>query len=82
MMNDKKKVEGHPNIYKDTETGVIVNRGSTERARYRLAKNQATQTFEQGCEIDELKKDLNDLKSLRSEMNEINGLLRDLLNKP
>ena len=82
MMNDKKKVEGHPNIYKDTETGVIVNRGSTERARYRVAKHQATQTFEQGCEIDELKRDLNDLKSLRSEMNEIKGLLRDLLNKP
>ena len=82
MMTDKKKVEGHPNIYKDTETGVIVNRGSTERARYRVAKQQAIQTFEQGCEIDELKRDLEDLKSLKSEMSEIKGLLRDLLNKP
>ena len=81
-MNNKKKVEGHPNIYKDNETGVIVNRGSTERSRYRLAKQQATQTFEQGCEIDELKRDLEDLKSLKSEMGEIKSLLKDLLNKP
>ena len=81
-MNNKKKVEGHPNIYKDSETGVIVNRGSTERSRYRLAKQQATQTFEQGCEIDELKRDLEDLKSLKSEMGEIKSLLKDLLNKP
>ena len=57
-MDNKKKVEGHPDIYKDTETGVIVNRGSSERSRYRVAKHQATQTFEQGCEIDELKRDL------------------------
>ena len=81
-MENKKKVEGHPNIYKDTETGVIVNRGTTERARYRLAKHQSNQTFEQGCEIDELKRDLEDLKSLKSEMGEIKDLLRDLLNKP
>tara|TARA_R110002012_G_scaffold315640_1_gene529710 strand:- start:24 stop:269 length:246 start_codon:yes stop_codon:yes gene_type:complete len=81
-MSDKKKVEGHPDIYKDTETGVIVNRGYSERARYRVAKQQAKQTFEQGCEIDELKRDLNDLKSLKSEMSEIKGLLREFLNKP
>ena len=82
MMNDKKRVEGHPNIYKDTDSGVIVNRGTTERARYRIAKQQAQQTFEQGCEINELKRDLEDLKSLKSEMSEIKDLLRDLLNKP
>lgn len=81
-MDNKKKVEGHPDIYKDTETGVIVNRGSSERSRYRVAKHQATQTFEQGCEIDELKRDLEDLKSLKSEMGEIKSLLIDLLNKP
>ena len=81
-MSDKKKVEGYPDIYKDTETGVIVNRGSTERSRYRVAKHQATQTFEQSCEIDELKRDLNELKSLKSEMSEIKDLLREFLNKP
>ena len=81
-MADKKKVEGHPNIFKDTETGVLVNRGSSDRARYRVAKHQSNQTFEQGCEIDELKRDLEDLKSLKSEMGEIKDLLREILNKP
>ena len=47
-MSNYKKVEGHQHIYKDPETGVISNRGSTERERYRNAKRQARQTFEQG----------------------------------
>ena len=45
-------------------------------------KQQSKQTFEQGCEIDELKRDLNDLKSLKSEMSEIKDLLKEFLNKP
>lgn len=81
MMNNKKKVEGFSDIYKDTETGVIVNRGSSDRARYRVAKQQAKETFEQGCEIDELKRDLNELKGVKEELNELKGLLRELLSK-
>lgn len=83
MMNNdnKKKVEGHPNIYKDTQTGVIVNRGTSDRARYRLAKQQAMQTFEQGCEIDELKRELDELKDVKEELSELKGLLRELLSK-
>ena len=81
MMNNKKKVEGHPNIYKDTETGVIVNRGQTDRERYRLAKQQARQTFEQRCELDELKHELDELKDVKEELNELKGLLKELLSK-
>lgn len=78
---DKKKVEGHPGVYKDTDTGVIVNRGQTDRQRYRIAKQQARQTFEQRCEIDELKTELEDLKEVREELDELKGLLKELLSK-
>lgn len=81
MSDSKKKVEGHPGIYKDTDTGVIVNRSHTDRERYRIAKKQAKQTFEQGCEIDELKSELDDLKGVREELNELKGLLKELLSK-
>ena len=37
----KSKVDGHSGLYKDEETGVIVNRSNTERERYRIAKEQA-----------------------------------------
>ena len=36
----KRKVEGYPEIYKD-EDGTIVNRNSSDRQRYRIAKQQA-----------------------------------------
>ena len=51
----KSKVDGYNNLYKDTETGVIVNRESTERQRYRLAKNQATITSNTVHELAHLK---------------------------
>lgn len=80
-MSDYKKVEGHQHIYKDPKTGIITNRGTTERERYRNAKRQAKQTFEQGCEIDEMKRDLEELKEVKEELNELKDLLRELLSK-
>ena len=67
----KSKVEGYTNLYKDTESGVIVNRESTERSRYRLAKNQATNVSNTEHE----------LAHLKSEIDEIKSLLHQLLNK-
>lgn len=67
----KQPVEGHPNLYKDAETGVIVNRESTERSRYRLAKQQAKMNQQNSIELDDL----------RNEIDEIKSLLQQLLNK-
>jgi len=60
----KTKVEGHQNIYKDTETGVIVNRESSERARYRIAKQQALLNAQSQDDIKQLTDEVNELKSL------------------
>jgi len=67
----KQPVEGHPNLLKDPETGVIVNQDDSERSRYRLAKNQAKMNQSNSGE----------LESLRNEIDEIKSLLQQLLNK-
>ena len=67
----KAQVEGHPNLYKDTETGVIVNRAVTERERYRIAKQQSRTSMNTEQE----------LSSLREEIDEIKSLLKQLINK-
>ena len=60
----KHKVNGHDGLYKDPNTGVIVNRSSSDRERYRIAKMNALQQVETRGEIDEMKKDISEIKSL------------------
>ena len=68
----KSQVEGHPNLYKDTDTGVIVNRSVSDRERYRIAKEQSRRSLDTEQE----------LSSLREEINEIKSLLKQLVNNP
>jgi len=67
----KQQVEGHPNLYKDTDTGVIVNRATSDRERYLIAKQQSRQSMSTEQE----------LSSLREEIDEIKSLLKQLVNK-
>ena len=67
----KQKVEGHQNLYKDTTTGVIVNRETTDRSRYQIAKHNANLSMDTQTE----------LSSLRGEIDEIKSLLHQLLQK-
>ena len=67
----KTKVEGHQNIYKDTETGVIVNRESSEHSRYRIAKQQALMNAQSQ----------DDIKNLTEEVNELKALIKQLLDR-
>jgi hypothetical protein len=60
----KIKVEGHSNLYKDPETNVIVNRGTTERSRYQVAKQQAQANIDSKYEIDALRSEIDEIKSL------------------
>jgi hypothetical protein len=67
----KSPIEGHPNLFKDTDTGVIVNRSSSERDRYKIAKQQSRKSLNTEQE----------LSSLRDEIDEIKSLLKQLINK-
>ena len=67
----KQPVEGHPNLFKDAETGVISNRSDSERSRYQIARNQARMNQNNSVELESLRNDIDDIKSL----------LQQLLNK-
>ena len=62
------RVDGYNGIYKDSDTGVIVNRGSSDRDRYLLAKRNALASKEE-------------VNQLKDELQEIKSLLHDLINK-
>ena len=66
----KNRVEGHQNLFKDKESGVIVNREMGERERYRTAKMHANNSINTKAELDELK----------NEMSEIKNMLKQILN--
>lgn len=66
-----KKVLGHDNLFKDEQSGVIINRGGSERDRYRIAKENAHRSIHHG----------NDIEQLKNEIGEIKSLLTQLLNK-
>ena len=62
------RVDGYSGIYKDSESGVIVNRESSDRDRYKLAKQQAIKNMESQDEIQNLKSELNEIKSLLKQL--------------
>ena len=70
-MDNKAPIEGHPNLFKDINSGVIVNRETSERSRYRIAKQQSRKSMDTE----------NELSALREEMDEIKSLLKQLINK-
>ena len=67
----KSPIEGYPDLFKDKETGLIVNRNESDRERYRIAKAQARNS----------KNTESELASLRNEINEIKSLLQQLIIK-
>ena len=67
----KSPIDGHPDLYKDTETGVIISRADTDRERYRIAKQQSRSSSNTQ----------NELAELRGEIDEIKSLLHQLINK-
>jgi len=66
-------MEGHKDLARDPETGAIVNVNTLEYTQYlsrrevKTEKNQKVQTIEQ------------DLANVKSELNEIKSLLKELL---
>ena len=59
------KVEGHSNLYRDENTGAIVNHDSTGYNQY---VNSLTQRDLRKKELDEIKKDIDEIKTLLREL--------------
>lgn len=61
-------VKGHPNLYRDEESGAIVNCDNTSYNQY---VNSLNNRKSQRRELDEMKKDIEEIKSLLREI--VNG---------
>ena len=61
-------VEGHPNLYRDEQTGAIVNCDNSAYAQYLASLNHRNS---QKQELEQLKKDVDEIKSLLKEI--VNG---------
>ena len=59
-----KQVSGHFGLYKDDVTNVIVNRASTDRDRYRIARENSKKQLSQETEIKRLSDEIAEIKSL------------------
>ncbi|AEC52958.1 hypothetical cyanophage protein [Synechococcus phage S-CRM01] len=64
----KQPVAGYNNLYKDSQTGVIVNRESVERERYRIARQQARMNIDSRHQIAVLKQEIDEIKSLLQQL--------------
>ena len=62
------KVEGHQGLYKDEESGVIINRSNSERERYRISREQAMKNIKSQEDIDTMKQELSELKNLLQQL--------------
>lgn len=61
-------VKGHPNLYRDENTGAIVNCDTNSYNQYVTMKNTKDM---QKYEIDQMRKDIDEIKSLLKEF--LNG---------
>lgn len=70
-MNKKEliPVDGHKNLYRDKNSGAIINCDAIEYSHY--IKNK-TERKKKNMEIDEIKKDIDEIKSLLKEF--LNGI--------
>jgi conjugal transfer/entry exclusion protein len=69
---DKLKVENHPNLYRDTNTNMIVNSDSSSYQNYiNLKKNKES-------ERKRIEKLENDIGQVKNDLGEIKDLLRNL----
>jgi hypothetical protein len=67
-MNDMIRVEGHKNLYRDEESGAILNTDSVGYSEY--IKQREIRKRERG-----------EIKNLKNEISEIKSLLRELLDR-
>jgi len=66
--NDLIPVEGHSNLFRDRNTGAILNKDKSAYLNYVRLKEQKQR---EKNEIDEIKKDIEEIKSLLKEL--VNG---------
>jgi hypothetical protein len=65
-------VKGHPNLYRDEQSGAIIN---CDNYAYNQYVNSLNNRDSQKRELDQMKKDIDEIKSLLKEI--VNGSLKN-----
>ena len=76
MENNYAKVEGHPNIIRDLKTKAIINTDIQGMQNYISSKNRRLN------EKQKLEFLIDDVEKMKSSIEEIKQLLKDLVNEP
>jgi hypothetical protein len=58
-------VEGHKNLFRDPRTGAIVNKNMNEYSNYKMERKRK---MDQKEELDEMKRDIDEIKSLLKQL--------------
>ena len=58
-------VEGHKNLFRDPQTGAIINNNMNEYSNYKMDRKRKLNQKE---ELDEMKKDIDEIKSLLKQL--------------
>jgi len=58
-------VEGHKNLFRDPQTGAIVNNNMNEYSNYKMDRKRK---MDQKEELDEMKRDIDEIKSLLKQL--------------
>ena len=58
-------VEGHKNLFRDPQTGAIVNNNMNEYSNYKMDRKRK---LDQKEELDEMKRDIDEIKSLLKQL--------------
>ena len=59
------KVEGHKNLFRDENSGAIIDTDNRAYASYMASKNRK---LDQKAELDEMKKDIDEIKTLLKQL--------------
>ena len=58
-------VEGHKNLFRDPRTGAIINKNMNEYSNYKMERKRK---MDQKEELDEMKRDIDEIKSLLKQL--------------
>lgn len=75
------KVDGHPELVKDTYSGAILNVDKKSADEYYRQRNLLNNSRKMQEEVENLKEKLGEIDSLKNDMNEIKSLLNKLIDK-
>jgi hypothetical protein len=65
---DKIKVEGHSNLYRDLNSGAIINSNVDDYYKYMESKKKRDQLYNAVEEIDNLKSEMSEIKDLLKQL--------------